>query len=158
MEENTYYSWEMNEYEHKERSVDWFWAVGIIAFVVIVLAIIFKNYPLSLLILIGTITLLYVSSRKPKPVQITITDRYIKIGEEEKYYQDIRSFWIEMKKDVTKEPVLLVLTKKNFMPMIGIPLPREINTEELRQKLLKHAPEKEMAESSIYEMMEKLGF
>lgn len=158
MEENTYYTWEMNEYEHKERSVDWFWAVGIIAFVVIVLAIIFKNYPLSLLILIGTITLLYVSSRKPKPVQIMITDRYIKIGEEEKYYQDIKSFWIEMKKDLAKEPVLLILTKKNFMPLIGIPLPREINTEELRQKLLKHTAEKEMAESSIYEMMEKLGF
>jgi hypothetical protein len=136
----------------------WFWAVGIIAFVIIVLAVLFKNYPFAMLILIGTVTLLYISGRKPKPIKIEITNRYIAIGEEEKYYQDLKQFWIEQKRDKEKRPVLLLLTRKGFAPLTTIPLPIEINTEDLRQKLLKHMEEKEMAESGIYEMMEKLGF
>lgn len=158
MDQNTYYTWETHEYENKDRSIDWFWAVGIIAFVIIVLSIIFKNFLFGVLVLIATASILYISARKPKQVTISITDRYIKISEEENYYQDLSAFWIELKKDITKPPTLLISTKKRFMPMITIPLPKEINTDELRQKLLKHLPEREMRESSIYEMMERLGF
>ena len=33
--------WDAHEYEHKERSADWFWAVGIISVSMAVAAIIF---------------------------------------------------------------------------------------------------------------------
>lgn len=96
--------------------------------------------------------------RDPKNIEIKITDRYIKIGEEEKYYQDVRYFWIEIPKDEINDPTLLIANKTNFSPLITIKIPREIKKEDLRTKLLEHIEEKKMEESKIYEAMEKLGF
>jgi hypothetical protein len=158
MESNTYYTWETKEYEKKEVSNDWFWAVGIITLVIFVLSIIFKSYLFGVLIVIGVLSLFYTKMRDPKNIEIKITDRYIKIGEEEKYYQDVRYFWIEIPKDEINDPTLLIANKTNFSPLITIKIPREIKKEDLRTKLLEHIEEKKMEESKIYEAMEKLGF
>lgn len=158
MEENVYYSWDTEEYQNKETTPDWFWAIGIIAIVICVLSIIFKNYLFAIMIIIGIGCIIYLKIRSPKMVTITITDHYIQIKEDEKYYQDIQAFWVEILKDKTKEPQLILAMKRSLTPLIVINIPKDINTEELRQKLLKHIEEKQMTSSVIYDMMEKLGF
>ncbi len=158
MDEKIYYSWETAEYNKKETSVDWFWAISIIAIIICVLAVLSKNYLLGILIVIGIGCVLYLKIREPKKIRITLTDQYIQIKEDEKYYQDIQAFWIEVTKDKTKPRRLLLAMKKSLAPLLAINLPLEIETEELRKKLLQHMEERQMASPVIYEMMEKLGF
>lgn len=158
MEENVYISWETHEYDHKETSVDWFWAIGIIALVICALSILTKNYLFGVLIVLGIGCIMYLKIREPKNIHIAITDRYIKIKEDERYYQDIQAFWIEIMKDKTKQPRLLLAMKRSLTPVVTINLPPEVNTEDLRQKLLKHLEERQMSYPKIYDMMEKLGF
>jgi predicted small secreted protein len=158
MEEKTYYTWEAPEYEKKDTTPDWFWAVGIITVVICIFAILAKNYLLSVLIVLGVGCIMYLKIRSPKHITISITDRYIKIKEDERYYQDIQAFWIQIPKEKNKKHQLLLTMKRNLTPLLVITLPPEINTENLRQYMLKHIEEREMLNPPIYDMMEKLGF
>jgi len=49
--------WDAHEYEHRERSPDWFWAVGIISVSVAVAAVIFGNIIFGILVIIAAFTL-----------------------------------------------------------------------------------------------------
>ena len=158
MEGNTYYTWHTKEYTHVETSNDWFWAVGIITLVICILAIMFKNYLFAVLMLVGVGIIMYTKIRQPKDVEIKITDQYIQIGEDKRYYQDIAAFWIEVIKDADATPQLLLAMKRKLTPLIIIKLPKELRAEDVRQNLLKHLEEKQMTEGGIYELMEKLGF
>lgn len=158
MDGNTYYTWRTKEYTHTDTPNDWFWAVGIITLVICIIAIMFKNYLFAVLMLVGVGIIMYTKIRQPKDVEIKITDQYIQIGEDKKYYQDIASFWIEVIKDENKTPQLLIALKRKLTPLIIIKLPTELRAEDVRQNLLKHLEERQMTEGGIYELMEKLGF
>lgn len=158
MEGNTYYTWHTKEYTHTDTSNDWFWAVGIITVVICILAIMFKNYLFAVLILIGMGIIIYTKLRQPKDVEIRITDQYVQIGEDKKYYQDLSAFWIEVLKDKNVPPQLLLSLKRRFTPLVIIKLPTELKAEDVRQTLLKHLEERQMTEGGIYDLMEKLGF
>lgn len=158
MEGNTYYTWHTKEYTHTDTSNDWFWAVGIITVVICILAIMFKNYLFAVLMLVGIGIIMYTKIRQPKDVEIKITDQYVQIGEDKRYYQDIAAFWIEVMKDTEATPQLLLAMKRKLTPLIIIKLPKELRAEDVRQNLLKHLEEKQMTEGGIYELMEKLGF
>jgi hypothetical protein len=158
MQENIYYNWETKEYNHNNVNPDWIWALGIIAIIILVLSIMYQNYLFGILMLIGTSCIIYLKLRTPKLIHISITDRYIGIGEEERYYQDLKNFWIDATNHKVRVPHLLIATKRNLTPLITIAIPHEISITELRTKLLVHLEEKQMQESGIYEIMEKLGF
>ncbi len=158
MQETIYYTWETDEYTQKEVNPDWIWALGIITIIILVLSIMFNNYLFGILMVIGATCIIYLKIRNPKSINIAITDRSIQIGEEERYYHDLGSFWIDITRKENDEARLLLASKRNFTPLVVISIPNNIDTKALRTNLLTHLEEKQMKESGIYEIMEKLGF
>ncbi len=158
MQEHIYYTWETHEYTQKEINPDWIWALGIITIITIVLSIMYKNYLFGVLMTLGTICIVYLKLHTPKKIHITITDRSIRIGEEERYYHDIGAFWIDVTHKDSEGTRLLIAPKKSFSPLLTLSIPNTIPLKELKNVLLEHIEEKQMKESGIYEIMEKLGF
>ena len=63
--------WEADEYEERERSADWFWALGAVAFFGIVLSFIFGNLLLALIIAIATFAIYAYENRPPQKNEIS---------------------------------------------------------------------------------------
>ena len=81
MEENRIQKleWSALEYEEKEQTIDWFWALGIIIIASAVTSIIFENYFFAILIVLGGILLAVFTIKKPEIVSYELNDNGLKI-------------------------------------------------------------------------------
>ncbi|OHA89571.1 MAG: hypothetical protein A3C70_02325 [Candidatus Zambryskibacteria bacterium RIFCSPHIGHO2_02_FULL_43_14] len=147
--------WDAHEYEHKERSPDWFWAVGIIAVSIAIAAIIFGNIILGILILIGAFALSLFASRPPDTLHIIIDEKGITKGKIRYPYSTLESFWIDIEHPHKK---IILRSGKIFMPLIIIPLGDEADTEQLHEKLLHSMPEEFHSLPFVERLLEYLGF
>ena len=130
--------WEALEYKHRKKSSNWYWLVGFIALVVIVGAIIVKNFLLAILVLIGTSTLMLYAVRRPKKIQMVVSRRGIQIHNNLFPYHTLRSFWLHEQEDERK---IIIQSEKLFMPHIHLPLSETVDHEALRVFLLDFLPE-----------------
>jgi len=147
--------WEAYEYEHKERSQDWFWAVGIVTVAIIIAAIIFGNIIFAILILIAVFALSLFINRPPHEIHIAIDERGI-IKENVRYpYETLRSFWIDGEHP---HPRILVRSEKMLMPIIIVPLPEDIDEDDIRTVLLDHLPEEFHDIPFVERVLEYIGF
>lgn len=158
MPERNTFAWRTFEYEEKERSVDWFWAVGIIGLTITIISFLYDNYMFGIMIFIGIACLIYFNARTPRELTISISNRGIRIEQELYVYQNIRNFWIEPQPRSDGRYHLILLTRRFFMPAFSIPLPQELDAGEVRNFLLEYIEEKEIIENPAYEFMEKIGF
>ena len=71
--------WSALEYEEKERSKDWFWALGIIVVTSSIASVIFGNYFFAVLLILGGFLLGFFATKKPEMVQYELTERGLKI-------------------------------------------------------------------------------
>lgn len=139
MAEQTIYQWETLEYDHRPRTSDWFWAVGVIAGACALAALFFGNILLSILLVISVVTLIVHHLRPPKTLEISITDRGVRANREFFPYQTLDSFWIE---EELGPRILILLSKERLvMPHIKMALPEELTTPELRDYLLNYVDE-----------------
>lgn len=146
--------WLAPEYEHKEQSVDWFWALGIIVFAVAVTSIIYRNYFFAILIVLGGILLAHFTIKKPEMVDYELTEEGLKIKNTVYLYKTIKHFWVQ--KDPT--PLLFIHSDKLFMPVITIPIYPNMALK-IQEKFLKmNVPEIEMKDHPSVKIMEFLGF
>ncbi len=148
-------SWKALEYEEKERSNDWFWAVGIIALSIAVGSIIYKNYLFAIFIVLAAVTLVMYHFRKPKEYEIEISKKGIKIGNEFHPYKELKSFWIDTADENHKK--LILNSSKVFMPIIVLPMQNDLEND-LRQTLPTYLKEEETTEPISHKIMEYLGF
>jgi len=149
-------TWHAHEYEHKERSTDWFWALGIIAITGAVTAIVLSNILFAILIIVGALTLALYAARVPNVIPYEVSERGVRINNALHPYKTLESFWIEDEYE-HREPRLFIKSDKLFMPAIVIPL--EPNSHmEVREYLLVHLDEEEYIEPFPYKVMEYLGF
>ncbi|MEK7579178.1 MAG: hypothetical protein AAB460_01425 [Patescibacteria group bacterium] len=146
--------WSALEYEHRERSNDWFWAVGVIALGGAILAIIFGNVLFGVLIIIGALTLVLYVLRHPRHVSFEINTRGVVVDGVLFPYQTLESFWIHEHRIPNK---LIVKSQKVFMPYITLPL-EGVPASDVRERLLDHISEEEVKESLSEHIMEILGF
>lgn len=149
--------WRAHEYEHKEKSADWFWVLGTIAITGIITAIILKNILFAILIVIGTLTLTLYAIRKPNLTHFEINNRGIRIDNLLHPYISLDSFWVTDTKEGTS-PSLIVKSSKTLMPYIIIPLEDSISPFEIRECLLSYLDEEEYEEPLSYKFMDYLGF
>src|SRR3989344_8453929 len=87
--------WDAHEYEHKERSSDWFWAVGIVSVSLAVAAIILGNIILGILILISAFALSLFANRPPNILRIVVDEKGVTRGRVRYPYSALESFWID---------------------------------------------------------------
>ena len=131
--------WETFEYEHHERSNNWYWLVGFIALALVITAIVTKNFLLAILILLGTSTLMLYAKRRPKIIKVAVSRRGIQIHNNLFPYHTLRSFWLHDEEDEPRK--IIIQSEKLFMPHLHLPLTDDLDHEALRAFLLDFLPE-----------------
>ena len=146
--------WEAYEYNHKEKSSDWFWAFGILSFSATATAVIFNNVIFAIFITLSAFTLSIYAARKPSLIKIEINGKGIVIGKYFYPYQNIEKFWISEKQ---LDNTLIIKSTKKTLPYITTSI-QQIDPEEIRDYLSRRIKEEEMNEPFVQMIMEYLGF
>ena len=146
--------WEAHQYEYKERSSDWFWAVGIVAISIAVTSVILHNIIFGILVLVGAFALALFINREPEVVEVRLDERGVTKGKVHYPYQTLHSFWIEVEHS---HPRIYLRSQKFFLPLIIVPL-GEVPAEEVAEKLSHFLVEEHHALPLVEKMLEYLGF
>jgi hypothetical protein len=147
--------WSAHAYEHKERGEDWFWAVGIIAISLAIVAVIFSDIIFGILILISAFALCLFINRPPEDVHVVINERGVTRGHVHYPYETLKAFWVV---EEHNHPKILFHSQKWFMPLIIVPLGHKVDVEALEEKLLQSLPRHFYKVPWLEEMLENLGF
>ena len=146
--------WTAYEYVYREKSADWYWAVGIIAVSMATTSILFNNLLFAIFIILSLFTLLLYAKHKPKLIQIKIDERGIEEGKLRYPFGALESFWVE---DQFGDAKIILKSVKKTSPYIIVPI-ENIDPELVRERLRKHLPEEEHNEPLSKKIMEYLGF
>ncbi|MDE2399525.1 MAG: hypothetical protein KGL67_00720 [Patescibacteria group bacterium] len=155
--------WSALEYEDKERSNDWFWALGIIVVTASLAAIIYNNYFFAALIILSGVLLGFLATKKPTMVAYELNDRGFGVETSLYPYENIKSFWVQRENFSEKpgenlKPLLFIKSERFFMPIILAPIENDM-APHIRSFLLeKNVIEEEMRETFSEKIMEALGF
>ena len=155
-EETIEFSWNTYEYEHREKSSDWYWALGILVVIGAAIAFISKNLLFGFLILMGGLMLGLFAGKKNDPLEIEVSQRGVGINGETIDFSSIASFWMYRTPHGVRK--LILKTNRNLIPVVVIPLPEEMKATDLRDFLMKYIPEQELRESFIDLLLERIGF
>ncbi|PIQ66548.1 MAG: hypothetical protein COV96_00870 [Candidatus Zambryskibacteria bacterium CG11_big_fil_rev_8_21_14_0_20_42_18] len=147
--------WDAHEYEHRERSPDWFWAVGIISVSVAVAAVIFGNIIFGILVIIAAFTLSLFAQRPPSTLHVVVDERGVTRGRVHYPFQTLKSFWIDMEHPHKK---IILRSEKMFMPLIIVPLGDETDVEKLHESLSLFLSEEFHTLPFVEKILEYLGF
>jgi len=151
----TILEWEVPEYVKTEKNSDWFWAVGIISISAAVTAIILNDVLFGVVILVGTFALTIHAVKHPALLHIAVSDKGVAINEVFYPYNTLDSFWVEEDYHPRK---VLIKSKKMFMAYVILPLPEEIDSEDIEEKLVTHLPRVEHHEPALQKVLEYFGF
>ena len=146
--------WSALEYEEKEHSPDWFWALGIIVVAVSITFIIYQNYFFAMFIILSGILMAMFSIKKPEMVHYELNQKGLKIKSRLYPYEKIKSFWVQ----IEKTPTLFIKSERVFMPIISLPIEEGLADKVKNIMLLKEIAEEEMHEHISEKIMESLGF
>ena len=154
MEEKEKIEWSALEYEEKERSVDWFWALGIIVVAGSITSLIYGNYFFAMLLILSGILLGFFAIKKPEMVSYELNKKGLKIKTRLFPYESMKSFFVQ----TTPKPMLFVKSSRMFMPILSMPIEDNL-AEDIRSLLLSNnVQEEEMKEGPSERIMERLGF
>jgi len=145
--------WSALEYEEKDRSTDWFWALGIIVVTSVIAALIFADYFFAVLLILAGFLLAFFAIKKPEVVTYELNPVGLKIRNRIYPYENIKSFWVQLGK-----PILFIHTERVFMPIISIPIDEHIAPDIHGIMTYQNIPEVEMKEHPGDQIMEVLGF
>ncbi|MCF7833760.1 MAG: hypothetical protein K9L98_00270 [Candidatus Pacebacteria bacterium] len=169
-EQNNKLQWSALEYEEKERSPDWFWALGIVVLAGAVTSIIFENYFFALFLILSGVLMAMFAIKKPDMVIYEINKKGVKIRNRIYLFEDITTFWVQ--KNPSSEdrdlhgslpegyilPTLFIKTKRAFAPILSIPIEEE-NAHIIRNIMLNHdVVEEKMKEHFSDKIMDFIGF
>ncbi|MEY2671965.1 MAG: hypothetical protein RL687_382 [Candidatus Parcubacteria bacterium] len=147
-------SWISPEYIQKERSIDWFWTIGLISILGAAVAIYFGNYMFAILILLSGGMLFLLSIHTPRDVSYEISDEGLKIGDKAYKINELKFFDFQKDKESTR---LLIQTNGKFMPLLMIIIDPYMK-ESISKELSKVIEKKEIEESFSLKVMDMLGF
>lgn len=147
--------WDAHEYEHRERSPDWFWAVGIISVSIAIASVIFGNIIFGILVIIAAFTLSLFANRPPSTLHVVVDERGVTRGHVLYPFHSLKSFWIDTEHPHKK---IILRSEKMFMPLIIVPLGEEVDVEELHGNLLQFLSEEFHTLPFVEKILEYLGF
>lgn len=155
MEQNII-KWIGYEYEHKDKSKDWFWAISIIGLCISIITIIYDNALFGIFIIIASITIMMLANTKPRIVEYILSPKGIVIDGKLYIYDHLHSFWVETHH--LHRPTIFIKTKKNLHRLFVIPLETDAaNPNDIRDYLLQVLPEEHIYEPLSHRFMKMLG-
>jgi hypothetical protein len=152
--------WSALEYEEKDRSKDWFWALGIIIVTSSIASIIFENYFFAALLVLGGFLLGFFAIKKPDMVTYELNDKGLKIRNRLYPYESIKAFWVQadFNPESNVKPIFFIHSERAFMPVLSIPIDKSIAEDIYSIMTAKEIAEVEMKEHPSEKIMEVLGF
>jgi hypothetical protein len=145
-------SWEVDEYDHRHKSNDWYWALGLIILCVTVASIIYENYLFAFLMLVGGTLLGYYAKREPRRIEVFVTEKGIDTHDGFIKFGDITHFYIPP----GLENKLYLHTKRPFIKVAIVSL-ENMDHDKVREVLKPYLKEKEIEEPFISVVSKMLG-
>jgi hypothetical protein len=150
------FSWEAPQYDERPKGADWYWIAGILALTGIVLAIVYENYLLAVLLLIGIILVFYYAIRPQHIVHIKIGHRGLVVDDLLYKWKTIHSFWIYETPEGSHR--IIIHADRQYLPYFTLPIAHGTNHEELRMYMKRYTAEVEKREPTIDAIMRHMGF
>jgi hypothetical protein len=147
--------WDAHEYEHKERSADWFWAVGIITAAIVLVSVILGNIIFAILIAVSAFALSLFINRHPENVHVIIDEKGVALASVLYPHSTLESFWIDLDHPHKK---IILRSKKTLMPLIVVPLADQVDIERVHRLLSRFITEEPHALPFVEKVLEYLGF
>ena len=146
--------WVAHEHEHKERTSDWLWSVGILTAAAAVVSIIFGNIIFAILILTAVFAMALFVNRPPEEVHVVVDEKGITRGNVRYPYSSLKSFWLD---ETHPHPKILLRSEKVFLPIIVVPL-GETDAVQLNEILSRYLNEEYHSLPFAEKVLEYLGF
>ena len=125
-------SWDVITHVHKERTVDWYWALGLVALVGAGVSIWVGNLLFALIIVISAGSLGVLAARGPREHRVHIDNHGIAIDGTLYAYRSIKSFWVDKN---PRLPRLYLMTHGIMAPHITLPLDSVGQAEQVRSSM-----------------------
>lgn len=148
-------TWEAPEHHHVEKGNDWFFVLAIIIMALVVVAILFDNVLLALLIGVAGGALAVSAAKGPSIVPYAVSVRGIKVEDRLHPFASLDSYHID--EDHPRGPQLLVKSKERFMPLIVMPIPAD-HVDDIEELLKEKLEEEELIEPFLVKLLEVFGF
>ncbi len=145
--------WTALEFKKYKKNKKWFISLGIIAIIIVIIAIFLKNFLLVVATILAVFAIYIYAKKEPRKIKFSISGKGIQINQNIYRFEDLKSFWIfyEPASPAGGPPEIKeisIRSKKTLMPYIKIPLGSQ-SPVEVRKLLLKFLPEKKHQESII---------
>ncbi len=134
------YTWEGHEYAFEDHGADWYWALGIVAVAGVLVAILFSNILLALVILAAAIAIGLQAAKHKRTHRFGVYDTGIAIDDNLYLYEDMRDFAILEYVDPSLPPALSIKTNHILAPHLLIPI-HDHDPEEIYYYISNHLPE-----------------
>ncbi len=141
---------------HKERSVDWFWAIGIITLLGAVAAFFFDNTIFAIFILLGGGLLFYSNLNKSDDTVVHITEKEITVNSLSYKTKNMKGFAIT--KSNREEDMLIVRTDRFFLPVLVLHIPETVSLDALDELLSARIERQDLTEPPANMIAERFGF
>jgi hypothetical protein len=137
--------WHVLTHEHRERSADWYWTLGLGTVLGCVASIYFGNYLLAAILIIGVGSICVLSVRGPREHEVKLDRRGVTLDGTLYHYRSIASFWVEDHELMPPDwpPRLFITTTGLISPRHTIPLDDPTHGAAVRAYLLRYIPEEE---------------
>lgn len=117
---------------HRERTNDWYWALGLIAIVAAGLSVWLGNLLFGILILLCAGSIAALAMRGPREHSVEIDPRGVSVDGTLYPYRTLKSFWVDANLDY---PRLYLTTGGIIMPHMALPLDDANHAEVVRAYL-----------------------
>jgi hypothetical protein len=131
-------SWEILTHVHRERTNDWYWALGLIAVVGAALSIWLGNLLFGVLILLCAGSIGALAMRGPREHSVTIDPRGISVDGTLYPYRALKSFWVDGNPEY---PRLFITTGGIITPHLALPLDDEHHAQVVHAYLVERLEE-----------------
>jgi hypothetical protein len=155
------FQWTVPEYVTKEHSPDWYWGVSLAGLALAGIGIVTGNPLFAIFIVIAVATVFFFHRREPGMLDCGISKKGVRINETVHPFKTIESFYVRESLDPEREPRLVLKSHKKLMPLIVVPLPDELDDEDLEELqiyLSQFITEEEHPEQLSEQIMDRLGF
>ncbi len=142
--------------KHKDRAVDWYWAIGLISIVGAIISFVVGNNIFGIFIIMGGALLIYTNLRHGEDWTVQINEVEIIVNDLKYKTKDMKGFAIV--KNNQEEDILIIHTDRFFMPMLLLHIPSSISLFDLESLVSVRIPKELLREPPANILAEKLGF
>ena len=148
-------TWEAPEHHHIEKGNDWFFALFIIIFAFVIVAILFNNVLFALLIGLAGGALGVSAAKRPNIIPYAVTVRGVLIEDTLYPHSTLDSYHID--EEDPRGPQLLIKSNKKLMPLMVLPIPVD-HIDDIESILKEKIEEEELEEPFLVKVLELFGF